>query len=81
MQRIAYSSSFIPCENQRIIRSERVFFVNRYECFMENKKTIRTFSHCKLSKKATLGLIKILLVVTKKYGGSGLSSRNTEYQK
>ena len=50
MQRIAYGSSFVPCENQRIIRCAGVFVVNKYECFMENKN-IKTFSSCKLSKK------------------------------
>ena len=66
MQRIAYSSSFVPFENQRITTSGGVFAVNKYECFMENKN-IKTFSGCKLSKKkTTLNLINILLVIKNK---------------
>ena len=66
MQRIAYSSSFVPFENQRITTSGGVFAVNKYECFMENKN-IKTFSGCKLSKKkTTLSLINILLVIKNK---------------
>ena len=65
MQRIVYGSSFIPRENQRIITSRGVFTVNKYKCFMENKNTIRTFCGYKPSKKTTLCLIKILLVVIK----------------
>ena len=37
MHRIAYSSSFIPCKNQKeLLTSWGVFAANRYECFMEN---------------------------------------------
>ena len=54
---------------------------NRYECFMENKNMIRTFCGCEPSKKTTLSLIKILLVLIKKREGSGLTSKYTEYQK
>ena len=78
MQRIAHSSTFIPCENQRIITSKGVLVVNRYECFMENKN-IKRFCGYKLSEKATSNLIKILL--DEKRGDSGLTSRHTEYQK
>ena len=39
MQRIAYSSSFIPCKNQRKLLTRGVIFtVNTYECFMEKKE-------------------------------------------
>ena len=51
VQRIAYSSSFIPCKNQRKLESWVVFTVNRYECFMENKIMIRALYGCKPSKK------------------------------
>ena len=61
MQRIAYSSSFIPRKNQRkFLTAGVVFTVNTYECFMENKNLIRI-----------LNLIKILPVFMKKRGGSG----------
>ena len=81
MQRIAYSSSFIPCKNQReLLTSGVVFAVNRYKCFMENKNIIRTCG-CKPSKKTTLGLIKILPVLIKKREGSGLTPKYAEYQK
>ena len=37
LYRIAYSSSFIPCKNQKqLLTSWGVSAVNRYECFMEN---------------------------------------------
>ena len=82
MQRIVYSSSFIPCKNQReLLTSWVVFAVNRYECFMENKNMIRTFCDSKPSKKTTLSLIKILLVLIKKRGGSELTPKYTKYQK
>ena len=42
------------------------FFVNMYECFMENKNMIQTFCGCK-SSKTTLDLIKVLLVFIKKW--------------
>ena len=42
---------------------------------------IKTFCGCKLSKKATLSLIKILLFLIKKREGSGLIPKYTEYQK
>ena len=42
---------------------------------------IKTFCGCKLSKKATLSLIKILLFLIKKREGSGLILIYTEYQK
>ena len=42
---------------------------------------IKTFCGCKLSKKATLSLIKILLFLIKKREGSGLTPKYTEYQK
>ena len=58
-----------------------VFAVHKYECLMENKNIIRTFYGCK-SKKKTLSLIKILLALIKKLGGSGWTpTRYTEYQK
>ena len=51
MQVIAYSSSLIPCKNQReLLTSWIVFAVNRYECFMENRN-IRRFCGCKPFKK------------------------------
>ena len=82
MQRIAYSSSFIPCKHQReLLTSGVVFTVNRYEYFMENKNMIRTFCGCEPSKKTTLSLIKILLVLIKKREGSGLTPKYAEYQK
>ena len=70
----------MPCENQRIITSGGVFAVNMYKCFTENKN-IKTFCGCKPSKKTILNLIKILLVVIKKHGASGLTSRHIGYQK
>ena len=82
MQMIAYSSSFIPCKNQReLLTSGVVFAVNRYKCFMENKNMIRNFCGCKPSKKTTLSLIKILLVIIKRREGFGLTPKYTEYQK
>ena len=42
---------------------------------------IRTFCGCEPSKKTTLSLIKILLVLIKKREGSGLTPKYTEYQK
>ena len=81
MQRFAYSSSFIPCENQRELLTSRVVFaVNRYECFMENKNLIRTFCGCKPSKQTKLTSSKFYWLI-KKCGGSGLTPRYTEYQK
>ena len=77
MQRIAYSSSFIPCKNQwELLMPWIVFAVNRYECFMENKNIISTFCGCKPSKKNKLSLIKILLVLA-----NALTPKYTEYQK
>ena len=73
---------YIPCKNLRkLLTSCVVFAVNRYECFMEDKNMIKTFCGCKLSKKATLSLIKILLFLIKKREGSGLIPKYTEYQK
>ena len=81
MQRFAYSSSFIPCENQRELLTSRVVCaVNRYECFMENKNLIRTFCGCKPSKQTKLTSSKFYWLI-KKCGGSGLTPRYTEYQK
>ena len=81
MQRFAYSSSFITCENQReLLTSRAVCAVNRYECFMENKNLIRTFCGCKLSKQTKLTSSKFYWFI-KKCRGSGLTSRYTEYQK
>ena len=39
------------------------------QCFMENKNMIRTFCGCKPSKKTTLILIEILLVLLKEREG------------
>ena len=52
MQIIVYSSSLIPCKNQReSLTSGVVFTVNMYEYFMENKIMIGTFCGYKASKK------------------------------
>ena len=75
MQRIAYSSSFVPFENQRITTSGGVFAVNKYECFMENKN-IKTFSGCKLSKKKNNIEPHQYFTCYKKQGGSSLTSRH-----
>ena len=82
MQRIAYSSSFIPCKNQwELLMPWIVFAVNRYECFMENKN-IRRFCGCKPFKKTTtLSLIKILLALIKEHEGSEWTPKYTVYQK
>ena len=77
MQRIAYSSFFIPCEHQRIMNVWRVLAVNRYEYFMENKNI--TFCCCKLSKNNIKPDQNFACY--KKHAGSGLTSRHTEYQK
>ena len=37
-----------------------------YECFIENKNGIKTLETVNPKKKGTLGLIKILLVLSKK---------------
>ena len=50
---------------KKILNSGVIFTVNTYECFMENKNTVRTFCGCK-SSKTTLSLIKILLFFLKK---------------
>ena len=82
MQRNAYSSSFIPCKNQReLLTSWVVFAANRYECFMEKKNMIRTFCGCKPSKKHSIETHQIFTVLIKKCGGSGLTPKYTEYQK
>ena len=65
---------------RELLTSGGVFTVNRYEYFMENKIIIRTFCGSNVPKKTTLSPIKTLLVI-KKHGGSGLTSRHTEYQK
>ena len=44
-----------------------ILTVNRYKSFMENINLIRTFCGCKPSKKTTLSLIKILLVLIKRW--------------
>ena len=63
MQIIDYSSSFIPSKNQgKLLTSELVFVVNRYECFMEYKNLISTLQ---TFQKTKLSLIKILLVLIK----------------
>ena len=55
MQKFAYCSCFIPCENQRELLTSRVVFaVNRYECFTEKENLIRTFSGRKPSKQKKL---------------------------
>ena len=82
MQIIAYSSSFIPCKNHKeLLTSGVVLAVNRYKCFMEKKNLIKTFSGCKPSKKTTLSIISILVMLIKKREGSGLTPKYTEYQK
>ena len=81
MQRFAYSSSFIPCENQRELLTSRVVCaVNRYECFMENKNLIRTLCRCKLSKETKLISSKFYWLI-KKCGGPGLTPRYTNIKK
>ena len=78
MQRIAYSSSFIPCKIQReLSKSGIVFAVNRYECFMV---VLRKFCGCKPSKN-NIEPHQNLLFLVKKRGVSGLTPRYTEYQK
>ena len=78
MQRIAYSSTFIPSKNQReFFTSGEVFAVKGANVSWD----IRTFCGCKPSKKTKVSLIKILLVLIKKCGGSGLTPRYTDYQK
>ena len=47
---------------RELLTSGGVFAVNRCECFMENKN-LRTFCSSKISKKTTLSIIKILLVI------------------
>ena len=58
-------------------KSGGVFVVNRYECFME--KNSITFCCCKLSKNSMKPDKNFTCY--KKHGGSGLTSRHTEYQK
>ena len=65
----------------KLLTSGVVFVVNRYQHFMENKSIIRAICDCKPSKKTTLSLIKILLVVIKKHGGSELTPRHTKLLK
>ena len=80
MQRISYSSSFIPGKNQgELLSSAVVFAVNRYECFMENKNMIRKFCGYKPSK-SNIELHQKFTVSYKKHGGSQLTPRYTEYQ-
>ena len=74
MQRIPQSSSFIPCENQRIT-------VKRYECFMENRNIIRKFCGCTLfKKKKNIEPHQNFTYYYKKHKGSGLTSRYIENQ-
>ena len=81
MQRFAYSSSFIPCKNQRELLASRVVCaVNRYKRFMENKNLIRTFCVCKPSKQTKMTSSKFYWLI-KNCGGSGLTPTYTEYQK
>ena len=55
-QGIAFSSSFIPCKNQRkLLKPGVIFTFNTNECLMENKNMIRTFCGCK-SSKTTLSI-------------------------
>ena len=85
MQIIVYSSSLIPCKNQReSLTSGVVFTVNMCEYFMENKIMIGTFCGYKASKKkenkkqkktkqnkTIMRLKKVLLVFIEKRERSG----------
>ena len=67
MQRFAYSSSFILCENQReLVMSKVVCVVNRYKCFVGKTNLIRTFCGCKPSKQTKLTSSKFYWFLWKK---------------
>ena len=65
MQRIAYSSSFIPCKNNRECGCHWFSPLTGTNVSCKIKKII-TFCGCKPSQKTGLSLIKILLVLMKK---------------
>ena len=59
----------------------RVTFADiKYKDFMENKNIIKTFCGYKPSKKNTLNLMKVLLVLIKKRRDTGWTPKYAEYQ-
>ena len=82
MQKIAYSSIFIPYKNQRVLLiSGVVFAVNRYECFMENKNMIRKFCGCKSSEKINIEPHQNFNGPYKKHGCSELTPETQNIKK
>ena len=57
-----------------LLTSRVVFAVNRYECVMENKNKIQTFSDCKPSSHQNFTVFFLI----KKREGSGLTTKYTE---